>query len=251
MGPIPSAGRAPISALRLFGFEQRAPVALRLRLTAVREPGQSPALLTVGGIDQLPSAVIQPLVWRRYSFILPAPERGDESPLLTLHTSAMVFANESRDLGVVLSSVDAIQYPLAPAQHLPDAGRLAFLVLLGLLIHAALRRFGLAASGALLVTAILAGALGIGIALAPGQVAYWLPNMWFACAAGWVALGIAPLLRLLQLPSMPVKARVPLGLCALAGCPSAAAAGPALVERGWLGNAAGRRYAAGRGAARV
>src|SRR5215217_8072717 len=37
------------SALRLFGFEQQAPVALRLRLTAVREPSQPPALLTIGG----------------------------------------------------------------------------------------------------------------------------------------------------------------------------------------------------------
>ena len=205
------------SALRLFGFEQRALVALRLRLTAVREPSQPPALLTIGGTAQLPPVVIQPLAWRRYSFILPAPPRGDESPLLTLHTSAIDFANESRDLGVVLSSVEAFQYPLAPAQRLPDAGRLAFLVLLGLLIHTALRRFGLAARGALLATATLAGALGVGIALASGQVAYWLPNMWFACAAGWVALGIAPLLRLLQRPSVPAQARVPLGLCALAG----------------------------------
>ena len=35
------------SALRLFGFEQQASVALRLRLTAVRDPGQPPALLTI------------------------------------------------------------------------------------------------------------------------------------------------------------------------------------------------------------
>src|SRR5215210_2843824 len=79
------------SALRLFGFEQRAPVVLRLQLTAVREPGQSPALLTVGGTDQLPPVVIRPLAWRRYLFILPAPQRGDQAPLLLLHTSAMAF----------------------------------------------------------------------------------------------------------------------------------------------------------------
>ncbi|MEP7189826.1 MAG: hypothetical protein ABI901_11610, partial [Roseiflexaceae bacterium] len=107
------------SALRLFGFEQQAPLALRLRLTAVRDPGQPPALLTVGGIDQLPPVVIQPVVWRRYSFILPAPPRGDEAPLLTLHISAADFANESRDLGIVLSGVEARQYPLAPTQRLP------------------------------------------------------------------------------------------------------------------------------------
>src|SRR5215212_1172107 len=76
------------SALRLFGFEQQAPVALRLRLTAVRGTGQSPALLTVGGADQLPPVAILPLAWRRYAFILPAPQRGAEAPLLTLHTSA-------------------------------------------------------------------------------------------------------------------------------------------------------------------
>jgi hypothetical protein len=74
------------SAVRLFGFEQQAPVVVRLRLTAVRQPGQSPAVLTVGGTTQLPPVVVQPLVWRRYSFILPAPQRGDEAPLLTLHT---------------------------------------------------------------------------------------------------------------------------------------------------------------------
>ncbi len=205
------------SALRLFGFEQQAPVVVRLRLSAVREPGQSPALLTVSGADPLPPVVIRPLAWRRYSFILPAPERGDQAPLLTLHTSETDFANESRDLGVVFSSLEAIQYPLTPAQRLPAAGRLAFLMLLGLLIQAALRRFGIARMGALVATAMLASALGFGIAFAPGQVAYWLPNMWFACVAGWVALGIAPLMRLIQRSSVPLPAIVPLGLGALAG----------------------------------
>jgi 4-amino-4-deoxy-L-arabinose transferase-like glycosyltransferase len=204
------------SALRLFGFEQQAPVALRLRLTAVRDPDQPPALLTVGGTEQLPPIIIRPLAWRRYSFILPAPERGDEAPLLILHTSAAVFANESRDLGVVLSSVEARQYPLTSVQRLPAAGRLLFLVLLGLLIHTALRRFGTGPTAALVVTALLAGALGIGIALVPGQVAYWLPNMWFACAAGWVLLGIAPLMRVLRRPIVPLSVIVPLGMCALA-----------------------------------
>jgi 4-amino-4-deoxy-L-arabinose transferase-like glycosyltransferase len=205
------------SALRLFGFEQQAPVALRLRLTAVREPGQSAALLTVGGSDQLPPVVIHPLAWRRYSFILPTPARGDEAPLLTLHTSISAFANESRDLGFVLSSVEAIQYPLAFAQRLPDVGRLVFLVLLGLLTHVVLRRFGVARMGALMMMAILAAALGLGIALVPGPLAYWLPNMWFACMAGWLVLSIAPLMRLLQRPSVPTQVAVPLGLCALAG----------------------------------
>jgi 4-amino-4-deoxy-L-arabinose transferase-like glycosyltransferase len=204
------------SALRLFGFEQQAPIALRLRLTAVRDPGQPPALLTVGGTDQLPPVVIQPLAWRRYSFVLPAPQRGDEAPLLTLHTSAAEFANESRDLGIALSNVEAIQYPLAPVQRLPAASRLAFLVLLGLLIHTALRRFGVAPTAALVATALLAGALGVGIARVPGQVAYWLPNMWFACAAGWVILALSPLMRVLRRPSVPPPAIVPLGLCMLA-----------------------------------
>ncbi len=205
------------SALRLFGFEQQAPVAVRLRLTAVREPGQSPALLTVGGADQLPPIVIRPLAWRRYSFILRPPQRGAEAPLLTLHTSATAFAHESRELGIVLSGVEAIQYPLAPAQRLPDAGRLAFFVLLGLLIHMAVRRFGITPTVALVATVILAGALGFGIALVPGQVAYWLPNLWFACTAGWVVLGISSLMRLLRRRSGRMPAIVPLGLCALAG----------------------------------
>jgi 4-amino-4-deoxy-L-arabinose transferase-like glycosyltransferase len=204
------------SALRLFGFEQHGPVALRLRLTAVQQPGQSPALLTLGGIDPLPPVVVQPLAWRRYSFILPAPPRGDEAPLLTPHTAISDFANESRDLGIVLSSVEAIQYPLTSAQRLPDAGRLAFLVLLGLLIHAGLRRFGIARTVTLAATVLLIGALGLGIALVPGQVAYWLPNLWFVCVVGWVALGIAPLLRFFRSPNLPNWARVPLGLGALA-----------------------------------
>src|SRR3954471_4567580 len=204
------------SALRLFGFEQQSPMALRLRLTAVRDPGQPPALLAIGGADQLPAVVIQPSAWRRYSFILPTPERGDEAPLLTLHTSAADFANESRDLGIVLSSVEARQYPLAPPQRLPAPARLAFLVLLGLLIHTALRRFGIAPNAALLGMALLASALGVAIAYVPGQLAYWLPNMWFACAAGWVVLGISTLMRVLRRPSMRLSALVPLGLCALA-----------------------------------
>jgi 4-amino-4-deoxy-L-arabinose transferase-like glycosyltransferase len=234
------------SALRLFGFEQQAPVVLRLRLTAVREPGQSPALLTVGGTVQLPPVVIRPLAWRRYSFILPAPHRGDESPLLTLHTSAMTFANESRDLGVVLSSIEAIQYPLSPAQRLPYASRLAFLVLLGLLIHAALRRFGIARLGALVAMATLAGALGVGIALAPGQVSYWLPNMWIVCVAGGVGLSIAPLMRLLKRLNVHITL-VPLGLCALAaaqallplGQPWSSAIGWALLLGGGMSLVAG------------
>src|SRR5690349_10884935 len=49
------------SALRLFGFEQQAPVAVRLRLTAVREPNQPPALLTLAGTDPLPPVAIQPV----------------------------------------------------------------------------------------------------------------------------------------------------------------------------------------------
>jgi 4-amino-4-deoxy-L-arabinose transferase-like glycosyltransferase len=204
------------SALRLFGFEQQAPVALRLRLTAVRDPGQPPALLTVGGVDPLPPVVIQPVVWRRYSFILPTPQRGDEAPLLTLHISDADFANESRDLGIVLSGAEARQYALLPAQRLPDTGRLAFLVLLGLLIHTSLRCFGIGPTAALVATALLAGALGAAIALAPGQVAYWLPNMWFAGALGWLLLGLAPLMRALRRLNMRLPALVPLGLCALA-----------------------------------
>jgi 4-amino-4-deoxy-L-arabinose transferase-like glycosyltransferase len=204
------------AALRLFGFEQQAPVEVRLRLTVVAKPDQSPTRLTVGDGDQLPPVVIHPVTWRRYSFILPAPQRGDEAPLLTLHTLATDFANESRDLGFVLSSVEAIQYPLAPAQHLPDTGRLVFFVLVGLLFHTALRRFGVARSVALMATTILAIALGAAIALVPGQLGYWLPNMWFACVAGWVFLSIAPLMRLFRHWSARV-AIVPLGLGALVG----------------------------------
>src|SRR5207253_5748654 len=59
-------------------------------------------------------------------------------------------------------------------------------------------------------------ALGVGIAYLPGQVAYWLPNMWFACAAGWVVLSISPLMRLLRRWKARVPAIVLLGLGALA-----------------------------------
>ncbi|MEP7191146.1 MAG: glycosyltransferase family 39 protein, partial [Roseiflexaceae bacterium] len=94
--------------------------------------------------------------------------------------------------------------------------RLVFLVVLGLLIHTTLRRFGIAPLNTLLATALLAAALGVAIALVPGQVAYWLPNMWFACAVGWLVLSLAPLMRVLRHPSVRLPTLVPLGLCALA-----------------------------------
>src|SRR5262245_49134962 len=37
------------ATLRLFGFEQRAPVIVRARLSARREPGQAPAQVSIAG----------------------------------------------------------------------------------------------------------------------------------------------------------------------------------------------------------
>ena len=80
------------------------------------------------------------------------------------------------------------QQPRTALDRLPDAGRLAFLVVLGLLGYAALRRTGAPVPITLLVALAAAIALGSGIVAAPAALAYWLPNLWLLALAGWLAL---------------------------------------------------------------
>lgn len=204
------------SALSLFGFEQRAPALVRLRLTSVREPGQPPAQLTIGGSQQTPFAVSSSS-WRIYQALLPALPRGDQAPSVSLQTSHSVFKNDPRDLGVVLSRLDAVQLPLSPLDRLPDAGRLVFLVLLGLLVFLALRGALARARLAWAVTLALTLALGAGLVAAPGQVAYWLPNLWLALLVACCAIVAPWLVRALRRSSGDGSALPALGLLAVVG----------------------------------
>jgi 4-amino-4-deoxy-L-arabinose transferase-like glycosyltransferase len=204
------------AGLRLFGFEQRAPVIIRAHLTTVREPGQPPAQLTIGDTQSQASFTIDSNGWHDYQVTLPVPPRGDESPLLMFHSAPAVFKNDPRDLGVVLDWIEITQSPETPAQRLPDPGRVLFLVLLGLLIQLALRRGGLSVLMALSITSALTLALGVGIAVAPGPVARWLPNLWFTLVAGGFALVVSPLVeRVRRSIAVSARAHVPLGLLAI------------------------------------
>ena len=83
--------------------------------------------------------------WRRYMTLLPAPPRDAEGRAIKLHSLVDPPHDDSRDLGLALDWFAATPQPRTPLDRLPDAGRLAFLVVLGLLGYAALRRTGTAA----------------------------------------------------------------------------------------------------------
>ncbi len=182
---------------RVFGLEQGAPLSIRARLSARREAGQPLALLTLTGGRQLPPVALSP-GWRRYALLLPGPPRGDEVGVVTLQSSTATFEGDSRELGFALDWIETRQHPRAFAERLPDAGRLVFLVALELLVYALLRRCGISVPAALGGALGLALALGVGIARAPAQVAYWLPNLWLVPLLGWLALALPPLLRALR-----------------------------------------------------
>ena len=197
------------ATLRLWGFEQSAPIVVRMRLSAQREPGQPPAMLTVAGAGA--AVPITSPGWRRYMFALPPPARGDQAPAVVLHSSPAQFASDPRELGVALAWVEASQYPGSVLQRLPDPRRVAFLTLLVLLLGGAARSAGAskrAAQSAMLGAALL---LAIGIAAAPEALAYWLPNLWLALLTGWLALALPPVLRAL-------RAQVAARPSAAAGC---------------------------------
>jgi 4-amino-4-deoxy-L-arabinose transferase-like glycosyltransferase len=184
------------AAIRLFGLEQRAPVLFQARLSASRKPGLPLAQLTIGGETPLRFPIRRE--WRRYMMLLPAPARGAEGRSIELHSLVDPPHEESRDLGVAIDWFAATQQPRTLADRLPDTGRLAFLVALGLLGYAALRRASAPLAIALSLALALASALGIGIATAPGRLAYWLPSLWLATLAGWLALILARLLPWLR-----------------------------------------------------
>jgi 4-amino-4-deoxy-L-arabinose transferase-like glycosyltransferase len=185
------------AAIRLFGLEQRAPVLFQARLSATRSPGQPLAQLTINaGATSLRFPIQRE--WRRYMALLPAPPRDSEGRAITLRSLVVPPHDDWRDLGVALDWFAATSQPHTALDRLPDAGRLAFLVLLGLLGYAALRRAGGPLPMALLLALALAIALSSSMIVAPAAVAYWLPNLWLLALVGWLALllpSIVPWLR--------------------------------------------------------
>ena len=146
--------------------------------------------------------------------LLPAPPRDAEGRAIKLHSLVEPPYDDSRDLGLALDWFAATPQPRTPLDRLPDAGRLAFLVVLGLLGYAALRRAGAGGNVALLLALAAAIALGSGIVAAPGTLAYWLPNLWLLALAGWLALllpNILPWLRQRQSHFTSVAALIAIG----------------------------------------
>jgi 4-amino-4-deoxy-L-arabinose transferase-like glycosyltransferase len=183
------------STIRLFGMEQRAPVLFQARLSASRKPGQPLAQLTIGGDTPIRFPIQRE--WRHYMALLPAPARRAEGRTIELHSLVEPRHEDSRDLGVALDWFAATQLPRTPLERLPDTGRLAFLVALGVLGYTLLRRIATTPI-ALMTALILALTIGMVIATAPGALAYRLPNLWLAVLAGWLVLLLPHLLSWLQ-----------------------------------------------------
>jgi 4-amino-4-deoxy-L-arabinose transferase-like glycosyltransferase len=175
------------ATIRLFGLEQRAPVLFQARLSASRPPGAPEAQLTIDS-GAAPIRFQIRREWRRYMTLLPAPARGAEGSAIELHSLVEPPHDDSRDLGVALDWFAATSQPRTPLDRMPDGGRLAFLLAIGLLSYVAIRRTGVPMPSALLLVLAAAAALGIGILAAPSAVAYWLPNLWLIALAGWLAL---------------------------------------------------------------
>jgi 4-amino-4-deoxy-L-arabinose transferase-like glycosyltransferase len=201
------------STLRLFGFEQRGPALVSIRLSAARPPGAPIALLAVAGAGAPVRMAVSP-AWRHYQLLVPLPPRGNEAPALVLRSTVQSTPADDRELGVALSRASAQQLALTPGDYLPDAARLLFFVALGLLLYASLRRTGiglLLACTAVLLFGLVAGTL---IASAPAAVAYCLPNLWLPLAFAWSALFIPGLIRVLRRSPPPGLAAA--GLVAVA-----------------------------------
>src|SRR5215213_2793096 len=201
------------AVIQLFGLEQRAPILFQAHLSASRKPGLPLAQLTIGDGDAPMSFPIQ-REWRRYMALLPSPPRNAEGRAILLHSLAEPPYDDSRDLGVALDWFAATPQPRTALDRLPDAGRLAFLVALGLLGYATLRRCGGSMPIVLLAALAAAIALGCGIVAAPASLAYWLPNLWLLALVGWLALLlpiILPWLRERQTQLTLVAALVALG----------------------------------------
>ncbi|MDQ2999055.1 MAG: hypothetical protein M3R61_18645, partial [Chloroflexota bacterium] len=201
------------ATIQLFGLEQHAPVLFQARLSASRAPGLPLTQLTIGNGDAPTSFPIR-REWRRYMLLLPPPPRDAEGRAITLHSLAEPPYDDSRDLGLALDWFAATPLPRTALDRLPDSGRLTFLVALGLLGYAALRRVGGPAPIALLAALAIAITLGSGIVAAPATLAYWLPNLWLLALAGWLALllpMILPWLRGHQTRFIPMAALFALG----------------------------------------
>jgi 4-amino-4-deoxy-L-arabinose transferase-like glycosyltransferase len=201
------------ATIRLFGLEQQAPLLWQARMSATRKAGLPLVQLTVAGTEAPLQFPVQ-REWRRYMALLPAPARGTEGRTLELHSLAQPRQEDARDLGVALDWFAAAQQPLGSLDRLPDAGRLIFLALLGLLSYTGARQAGCAIGMALPLVVSAAVGLCAGIAIAPSLVAYWLPNLWLALLAGWLVLlvpWILPKLRARQSNAMAAFALLAIG----------------------------------------
>lgn len=181
----------PEAALRLFGFEQRAPLLVRVRLSAARPADQPLVRLTLAN-SAPPLELTLAREWRVYTLLLPALPADAEGRLLALHSLADPPYPDPRPLGFALSSITVAAHPQSPADRLPAGGRLLFLVLAGLAAYVALRRW-LARTWAAGLVLLPALGLGVALALAPLQVGYWLPNLWLVLGLAWLLL-LAPAL---------------------------------------------------------
>ena len=72
------------ATVRLYGFDQRAPVLVRARIGAGREPGQPPVQLTLG--PEAPLTVALAPAWRSYALLVAPPPHDREGRLLALHS---------------------------------------------------------------------------------------------------------------------------------------------------------------------
>lgn len=181
----------PEAALRLFGFEQRGPLLLRVRLSASRPAGQPLVQLTLANIDPAPRLALA-REWREYTLLLPAPPHDAEGRLLALHSLVDPPYPEARPLGFAFNSLTITAHPLTAADRLPDGERVLFLVLLADAVFVLLRRW-LGRAPALALTLALALAYALWMALAPIAAGYWLPNLWLGMGLAWGALLAPPL----------------------------------------------------------
>jgi 4-amino-4-deoxy-L-arabinose transferase-like glycosyltransferase len=178
----------PDAAIRLFGFEQRAPLLIGLRLSASRPLDQPLVRLTISGAGS-PLELPLSREWRQYTLLVSAPARDAEGRLLALHSLVDPPYPDTRPLGFALSSMTVTAYPRTWADRLPNGMRVLFLVLLGLAAYVALRR-RMQRVPAFAIVLGLAILLGLSIAFAPIEVGYWLPNLWFGLTLIWLALAL-------------------------------------------------------------
>ncbi|PDW04844.1 ArnT family glycosyltransferase [Candidatus Viridilinea mediisalina] len=184
-----SAGEA---AIFLHGFEGQ-PALVRLRLAGPRAPGDPSALveLSTAGV---PLAHLQTSEhWRDFWLMVPTQPSGETA--LVLRSAPFRAPGDPRELGVALSNFSASAVPMGNA--LPQPIRTIYLAAMPLLLWLLLIRLGANPRLALGGGSILAGLVGLAVAL-PSSAGYWLPTL------GWPWFPLLPLMLLLAWPALKV-----------------------------------------------